>query len=84
MVRQPDGTLVSSPFHVRFGKLKVLKSSDKHVIVNVNDRESELVMKLGSAGEAFFVHKTVGSEEWEEDEELRTSPIMSPGEMSPR
>ena len=31
VVRQPDGALHSSPFHVRFGKLKVMKSSDKHV-----------------------------------------------------
>jgi phosphatidate phosphatase PAH1 len=31
MVKQEDGTLLSSPFHVRFGKLKVLRSSNKQV-----------------------------------------------------
>jgi phosphatidate phosphatase LPIN len=31
VVRQPDGSLLSSPFHVRFGKFKVLYASDKHV-----------------------------------------------------
>lgn len=44
-------------------------------------------MKLGPAGEAFFVHQTT-EEDMLEHEELRTSPIMSPdaeeGGMSPR
>lgn len=46
-----------------------------------------MAMKLGPAGEAFFVHQTT-EEELLEHEELRTSPIMSPGAdeggMSPR
>ena len=36
VVRQPDGTLKSSPFHVRFAKLKILKSSRKSVSIIVN------------------------------------------------
>ena len=36
VVRQPDGTLKSSPFHVRFGKLKLLKSARKSVAITVN------------------------------------------------
>lgn len=31
VVRLPDGTLKSSPFHVRFGKLKLFKSAHKSV-----------------------------------------------------
>lgn len=31
VVRQPDGTLQCSPFHVRFGKLGVLRSKEKVV-----------------------------------------------------
>ena len=31
VVKQEDGTLASSPFHVRYGKLKLLKSSEKMV-----------------------------------------------------
>lgn len=31
VVRQPDGSLHCSPFHVRFGKLRVLRSSEKVV-----------------------------------------------------
>ena len=53
----------------------------------MNNEESEMAMKLGPAGEAFFVHQTT-EEELLEHEELRTSPIMSPGAeeggMSPR
>ncbi|KAK8374352.1 hypothetical protein O3P69_018341, partial [Scylla paramamosain] len=29
VVQQEDGTLVSSPFHVRFGKMGVLRSREK-------------------------------------------------------
>ena len=58
VVRQPDGTLKSSPFHVRFGKLKVLSSSQKSVTICVNAVESNTVaMMLGEAGEAFFVRQ---------------------------
>lgn len=31
VVRQPDGTLKCSPFHVRFGKMGVLRSREKLV-----------------------------------------------------
>lgn len=31
VVRQPDGTLHCSPFHVRFGKLRILRSREKVV-----------------------------------------------------
>ena len=31
VVPQPDGTLKSTPFHVRFGKLHLLNSSEKVV-----------------------------------------------------
>jgi len=54
VVQQQDGSLKSSPFHARFGKLKVLKSRDKVVKIHVNGCEAGFVMKLGEAGEAFF------------------------------
>lgn len=31
VVEQPDGSFLSSPFHVRFGKLGVLRSREKIV-----------------------------------------------------
>ncbi|ORM41538.1 Phosphatidate phosphatase PAH2 [Babesia sp. Xinjiang] len=44
----------STPFHVRFGKTKLLKSREKTVSIYVNGELSSLTMKLGAAGEAFF------------------------------
>ncbi|GIX65253.1 lipin, putative [Babesia caballi] len=44
----------STPFHVRFGKTKLLKSREKVVSIYVNGQLSDLTMKLGAAGEAFF------------------------------
>ncbi|CAL8313722.1 unnamed protein product [Lota lota] len=78
VVRQPDGTLRCSPFHVRFGKMGVLRSREKVVDIEVNGESVDLHMKLGENGEAFFVHET------ENDEEvvpsyLATSPILSDG-----
>nr|PVC50880.1 hypothetical protein MACL_00001955 [Theileria orientalis] len=44
----------STPFHVRFGKAKLLKSREKKVAVYVNGQLTNLTMKLGSVGEAYF------------------------------
>lgn len=48
----------STPFHVRFGKTKLLKSREKTVSIYVNGELSTLTMKLGAAGEAFFGEET--------------------------
>uniref|UniRef100_A0A8C1KTV9 phosphatidate phosphatase n=1 Tax=Cyprinus carpio TaxID=7962 RepID=A0A8C1KTV9_CYPCA len=55
VVRQPDGSYQCSPFHVRFGKLGVLRSKEKVVDIEVNGEPVSLHMKLGDNGEAFFV-----------------------------
>jgi len=59
VVEQRDGTLKSTPFHVRFGKLKVLKSKDKFVNIRVNKNETMLRMKLGESGEGFFEQEVI-------------------------
>ena len=75
VVEQPDGTLKSSPFHVRFGRFKVLRNPrDRIVRITVNDQPVDFVMKLGHSGEAFFVEET---DEPPTAEEV-TSPIHSP------
>jgi len=81
VVELPDGSYRCSPFHVRFGKIHLLKSREKIVQVTVNDKEMSLSMKLGSAGEAFFVRE---AELEEDDEDLLTSPITSSPSLSPR
>ncbi len=75
VVEQPDGSLLSSPFHVRFGRFKVLRNPrDRVVRITVNEQPVDFVMKLGHNGEAFFVEET---DEPPTGEEI-TSPIMSP------
>jgi phosphatidate phosphatase LPIN len=59
VVQQPDGSLRSTPFHVRFGKFKVLKSKDKHVHLRVNGLDAGFAMKLGEAGEGFFEEEII-------------------------
>ncbi|KAL9549005.1 hypothetical protein MBANPS3_005417 [Mucor bainieri] len=72
VVEQEDGDLACSPFHVRFGKLSVLMPQEKRVQIKVNGQVVPYVMKVGEAGEAFFVFET----EHEVPEEFQTSPIM--------
>ncbi|XP_043118625.1 phosphatidate phosphatase LPIN1 isoform X2 [Puntigrus tetrazona] len=78
VVRQPDGTLQCSPFHVRFGKMGVLRSREKVVDIEINGEPVSLHMKLGENGEAFFVKETESDEEMVPSY-LATSPIISQG-----
>ncbi|XP_074027321.1 phosphatidate phosphatase LPIN [Leptinotarsa decemlineata] len=75
VVEQPDGNFNCSPFHVRFGKLGVLRSKEKVVDVEINGEPQEIQMKLGESGEAFFVEEVVEDDENEIPEHLATSPI---------
>uniref|UniRef100_A0A3P9KJ25 phosphatidate phosphatase n=1 Tax=Oryzias latipes TaxID=8090 RepID=A0A3P9KJ25_ORYLA len=74
VVRQPDGTFQCSPFHVRFGKLGVLRSREKVIDIEINGEAVELQMKLGHNGEAFFVQETEQNTEIV-PAHLATSPI---------
>jgi hypothetical protein len=73
------GELSCSPFHVRFGKLQVLKPADKKVEIEVNGRPVEtgpsgIGMKIGLAGETFFVVPVEGPV----PSEYQTSPLVEP------
>lgn len=61
VIEQPDGTLHCLPFHVRFGLLQILKPSHKKVELYVNGMKTNLPMKLGDEGEAFFVFEADGT-----------------------
>ncbi|KAK5872796.1 hypothetical protein PBY51_013459 [Eleginops maclovinus] len=74
VVRQPDGSFQCSPFHVRFGKLGVLRSKEKIVDIEINGESVNLHMKLGDNGEAFFVEENE-NEESQVPAHLCTSPI---------
>ncbi|XP_074522036.1 phosphatidate phosphatase LPIN1 isoform X3 [Halichoeres trimaculatus] len=80
VVKQPDGSLQCSPFHVRFGKMGVLRSREKVVDIEINGEPVSLHMKLGENGEAFFVKETENTLEVVPSY-LATSPIMSIGEQ---
>ncbi|XP_049819413.1 phosphatidate phosphatase LPIN3 isoform X2 [Aethina tumida] len=73
VVEQPDGSYNCSPFHVRFGKLGVLRSREKVVDIIINKEPQNIHMKLGESGEAFFVEELV--DENDIPEHLATSPI---------
>ncbi|XP_061864935.1 phosphatidate phosphatase LPIN3 [Colius striatus] len=79
VVRQPDDSFQCSPFHVRFGKLGVLRSREKVVDIEINGEPVDLHMKLGDNGEAFFVQESEENEDI--PSRLCTSPI--PREESP-
>ncbi|KAG0232186.1 hypothetical protein BGW41_001944 [Actinomortierella wolfii] len=74
VVQQPNGDLACSPFHVRFGKLSVLRPQDKVVEVRVNGQVIPFQMKVGDLGECFFVLTT----EDDVPDEFATSPIAKP------
>ncbi|KAM5378071.1 hypothetical protein ACJZ2D_004682 [Fusarium nematophilum] len=74
VVEQEDGSLLCSPFHVRFGKFSLLRPSDKKVEFKVNGVKQHYSMKLGEGGEAFFVFETTDNI----PQSLQTSPLVSP------
>lgn len=55
VVEDDDGVRRCSPFHVRFGKLQLLKSRGMAVDVWLNGVKTDLTLRLGTAGEAYFV-----------------------------
>ncbi|XP_078069242.1 phosphatidate phosphatase LPIN1 isoform X2 [Mustelus asterias] len=75
VVQQPDGSLQCSPFHVRFGKLGVLRSREKVVDIEINGEPVQLQMKLGDNGEAFFVQEATDKKA-NVPLHLATSPIL--------
>lgn len=75
VVEQPDGTFNCSPFHVRFGKMGVLRSKEKVVEIEINGNPANIQMKLGDCGEAFFVQPVDVDEDGIIPPHLTCSPI---------
>ncbi|KAA1473419.1 LNS2-domain-containing protein [Dentipellis sp. KUC8613] len=71
--------LVCSPFHVRFGKWQVLRPAEKKVNITVNGKPVPFPMKIGDAGEAFFIFETEG----DVPDDLITSPLLQPTQPVP-
>ncbi|XP_053572493.1 LOW QUALITY PROTEIN: phosphatidate phosphatase LPIN3-like [Bombina bombina] len=75
VVRQPDGSFLSSPFHVRFGKLGVLRSAERVVDIEVNGEPVDLQMTLGENGEAFFIQELEESKDSQELSHYSADPL---------
>jgi phosphatidate phosphatase LPIN len=54
VIEHPDGTMVCTPFRVRFGKLQILKSNFQAISITVNGVLTSVTMKLSNSGEAYF------------------------------
>lgn len=54
VIEDDDGRRKSTPFHVRFGKLQLLKSRGIPIHIDLNGNRTQLRMFLGAAGEAYF------------------------------
>lgn len=61
VVQQEDGSFKSSPFHVRFGKMALIKTKDLTVDISINGQSIDLFMKLGEDGEAQFDEESESS-----------------------
>ena len=72
VVLHQDGTLHSSPFNVRFGKVKVLNPGDKVVMIEINGTLTSAVMKMGADGVAYWLRPTTNVTDRPE------SPLESP------
>ena len=55
VIKQEDGSIKSTPFHVRFGTLKIVKSKEKLISIKINGEDVSLKMKLSSSGDAYFI-----------------------------
>lgn len=55
VVKHSDDKYISTPFYIRFGGLKILKTKEKIVDIYVNNEKSELTMKLNSHGDGYFL-----------------------------
>lgn len=72
--------LASTPFHVRFGKMSVLRPGERKVTLHLNNATEPLpfAMKVGDSGEAFFVLEIDDEDERNNiPADLVTSPILS-------
>ena len=49
--------LKSTPFHVRFGKMQIIKAAGTEVSIYVNEELSPLRMKLDFTGEGYFMEE---------------------------
>eukprot|EP00834_Sanchytrium_tribonematis_P000785 NODE_15_length_50561_cov_0.608081.p16 type:complete len:361 gc:universal NODE_15_length_50561_cov_0.608081:25577-24495(-) len=68
VIEHLDGSLSCSPFHVRFGKLSILRTQDQIVHLKVNGKIIDTQMRVGDVGEGYFVLDEVDQDAMSSDE----------------
>ena len=53
-IKDKNGEIRSTSFHVRFGSFKVLKSKSELIEISTNNIKTNVTMKLSSSGDAYF------------------------------
>lgn len=91
-VYNDDGTIACTPFHARFGKLRLWRAGDKAVRLEVNGEPVHGVhIRLGPAGEIFFLtlapsstrgtrprrRDRAGTEQWSSTSNRSADPLAS-------
>lgn len=79
-IRQLDGSLTCSPFHVKLGRT-CKKGEKKLVKLRVNGKDVDVCMRLGPAGEAFFLKRTREIEY--KDSDALADDCRSPVDLAP-
>ena len=54
IIELPNGEYHSSSFHVRFSSKQVLTSENVDVLIYINNKKTEMKMKLAKSGDAYF------------------------------
>ena len=54
VIELPNGQLHSSSFHVRFSSKQVLTSENVDVLIYINNKKTDIKMKLAKSGDAYF------------------------------
>lgn len=80
VIEDDSGRRSCSPFHVRFGKLQLLKSRGISVVIDLNGHRTPLRMLLGAAGEAYFYNLPRSSSADERRSPITSTPNMSIGD----
>jgi phosphatidate phosphatase LPIN len=59
VVEQSDKKYKCTPFHARFGHFKLIKVKDVSVILEVNDNNVGIEMKIAEDGHAYFLKEII-------------------------
>ena len=59
VIELPNGQLHSSSFHVRFSSKQVLTSENVDVLIYINNKKTDVKMKLAKSGDAYFIPENI-------------------------